>query len=398
MLQGIPNPPFEQPDASAFRSQRLLRAMFRIPHILIICASCIFFLCAGCSHLHSHTTGEFVYVSTRQPIYLRDRVAAVSTHTGQVANGQRRQGLEHGHRFIKVQDELGAIGWIEDTAVLTQAGYDQFLALAAQHAHDPVINHVILRDDMFMHLAPGVKTEHFYLLPANTKLEVLARTSIPKGGAQQPAAASEAQPGAKKSTRHKGGNKKAEAETASTPMEDWWLARDKAGHTGWMLARLLDVDVPDDIAQYSEGQRMVGAYILTTVHDPDSGKPNGEVPEYVTVLTPYKDGLPFDFDQVRVFTWDTKHHRYGTAFREHDIAGRFPVTVTQQDFGSGPVPVFTIQAEVKAPASKAGETPAGSAPMQTITYRLDGNLIRRVVPAGEKSAPALHHTQHRKRR
>lgn len=355
---------------------------------------CVLVLLAGCSHFRAHPAGEFVYVSTRQPIYLRDRVAAVSSHTGQVANGERLQVLDHAHRFIKVQTELGAIGWIEDTAVLTQAGYNQFLALAAQHARDPIINHAILRDDMFMHLTPGVKTEHFYLLPANAKLEMLARVSIPKGGAAHAEAAPEAAR-SKNKGHHKGHAKEAgesDAETA-VPMEDWWLARDSAGHTGWVLARQLDVDVPDDIAQYAEGQRMVGAYVLATAHDPDSGKPDGQVPEYVTVLTPYKDGLPFDFDQVRVFTWDQKHHRYGTAFREHDLNGHFPVTVTQQDFGNGLEPVFTIQVVAKSPP---GAVASGtSTPTETLTYRLDGNLVRRVLPAGAKSADAPRHAKHK---
>ncbi len=348
---------------------------------------------AGCGHFHSHKHVESVYVATRQPTFLRDRVAAISNHTAQVSNGERLQVLEHIHRFLRVQTEQGDIGWIEDAAVLNQAEYDSFVALQAQHAHDPVISRVVLRDDRFLHLTPGVKTEHFYLIPANTKLEMLVRASIPKavGAALLPSPAA-----THKANRNKHAAR--DSDEPAVPAEDWWLVRDSAGHTGWMLARQLDVDVPDDVAQYADGQRMVGAYVLRTVSDPASGKPNGQVPEYVTVLTSYKDGLPYDFNAVRVFTWDMQHHRYGTAFQEHNLAGFFPVTIGQQDFGNGPEPVFSIQVATVSRnrfyAAKTGETGAAlPGQTETQTYRLEGNRVHRVLPPGTKQTGSKHSTK-----
>ena len=321
---------------------------------IVVSLSGLLLCLAGCGHFHSHKHFEYAYVATRQPTYLRDRVAAVSNHTAQVSNGERLQVLEHIHRFLRVQTERGDVGWIEDAAVLNQAEYDSFIALQSQHAHDPVISRVVLRDDRFLHLSPGVKSEHFYLIPASTKLEMLARASVPKAGGSALLPPPAAQHKASRN-RHAA---QASGESA-VPMEDWWLVRDSAGHTGWMLARQLDVDVPDDVAQYADSQRMVGAYVLRTVNDAASGKPNGQVPEYVTVLTSYKDGLPYDFNEVRVFTWDTQHHRYGTAFLEHNLTGFFPVTVSQQDFGKGPEPVFSIQVATasrnRSPAAKTGD-------------------------------------------
>ena len=173
------------------------------------------------------------------------------------------------------------------------------------------------------------------------------------------------------------------AEPAAAPTRSWktggWCATSQ-GHAGWLLASRMDVDVPDEIAAYAEGQRYVGAYVLNKVIDPHVSTPSHEVPQYVTLLSPPRSGLPFDFDQVRVFTWNLRHHRYETAFRLHPIQGYLPVRVTPQT-ASGGAPTFSFQ--IANGANLITDPATGiTRPVspRTITYEMDDTRARRIGP------------------
>ena len=95
------------------------------------------------------------------------------------------------------------------------------------------------------------------------------------------------------------------------------------------------------------------------------------VPQYLMALSESKGGLPYDFDQIRVFTWNPKKERYETAYREH-LMGDLPVQVATQDFGKdGHLPVFTLRAK------------EDDQPFQARKYSLNGVLVRRVLAPGE---------------
>lgn len=369
---------------------------------LVCLAICVTLLSAlsGCTHLREHLKAEMVYVVAKQT-YLRDRVAAVSNRIALVTNGEPLEVVEHGRRFLKVKTSKGEVGWIEDHMVIDQAAYDQFAALKQQHAHDPVVATGVLRDDLYLHVKPGRDTDRFYLLPENEKLQLLVRASVPKPAPPQgvlPAA-------------HTGGgakNKKTGKESLpgepTVPMEDWWLVRDSRGQVGWMLSRRLDVDVPDEIAGYSEGQKIVGAYVLTRVHDEESSLPDKLVPEYVSVTNAYKDGLPYDFDQVRVFTWNTKKHRYETAYRQRNMEGYLPVKISEGKNAQGqPVPEFSVTVAT-SDAVQLDPATGAARPAQTevLNYQLESGMVRRLTPAGApgsaplsgKTAAASSHARH----
>jgi len=341
---------------------------------------------SGCSHLRPGPAGGSVYVTAKQT-YLRDRVAAVSNRTATVENGQRLEVLEHGRRFYRVQTEKGEQGWIDEKAVATQEVFDEFKALAQTHKNDPAVASAVVRDEVNLHLRPGRTTEVFYRLAEGDKVQLLERATLPKPVTAGAAPVKTAD---------------ALGAEAAPPvaMEDWWLARDARGRSGWLLSHYVEVDAPDSLTRYAEGQRIVGAYMLTTVHDDGAEQENKDIPIYLTVLGPYTAGLPYDFDQVRVFTWNLKMHRYETAFREKNMEGYLPVSVrmAKDPYGKSataqtPLPTFSY----KVLAADAGPVVPDAAtgmvtPGRTIekTYRLEGNLVRRVAAAGSHDEPEAH--------
>lgn len=342
-----------------------LFARERSPHCLpaLLLAACC--LLAACGRGRSKIL-EVDYVSAPQ-VNLRDRLAAVYNKTGVVKNGDRIEVLERQRRFLRVRAASGAEGWIEQRYVVSQEVYDSFQKLAQDNQTTPVQAHGITRNDTNLHIEPGRDSEHLYLLASGEKLAMLKRGTAEKPGASAPP------PKIQKS-----------AETGATPqpgLEDWWLVRDSQSRVGWVLGRMVDLDVPLEIAQYAEGQRLVSFFELNQVQDGDK-----KVPQYLAVLTEPKDGQPFDYDQVRVFTWNVRRHRYETAYRERNFEGFLPVTVSHEDFGKeGTLPVFVLH--VKDTSGDVIER----------KYKLNTPIVRRVVAPGEqKEAPVARRKKKRR--
>ena len=371
----------------------------RVPDIRLPTSVLVFILLAtlgiGCGRFRPGAATQYVYVVSKQT-FLRDRVAAVSNRVADVTNGERLQMLKHERRFLQVKTDKGKIGWLQESAVIDQAEFDRFGALDQQHAKDPVIATGVLRDGLFLHLTPGRKTEHLYLLPENDKLQLLLRASVakpvpPQGLPQPPRKHVQKEKLDPQKSSHPGAGSAAptvaEADAPVVPMEDWWLVRDQKGRVGWLLARQVDIDVPDAVAQYSEGKKIVGAYVLTKVYDEEAPTPDKQVAEYVTVVNDYKDGLPYDWNQIRIFIWNTRKHRYETAFRLRDLEGYLPVTigtihVNRDAMGKEATqPTFTIRTSPDGVAA-VDPTTGGfkAAHLEVTTFRLEGGIVRKVDP------------------
>ena len=318
----------------------------------------------------SNEQKEYAYVVATQ-VNLRDQVAAVYNKLGILHNGERVEVLDRSRRFVKVRTDKGETGWVEQRYLVGQDVFDGFKKLELDNRGALAQAHGVTRNDTNLHLTPARDADHLYQLKQGEKVVLLQRTTSAK---PVPTVMPVKQELDKK-------EKKNEPPTPS--LEDWWLMRDSAGHTGWVLGRMIDLDVPLEIAQYAEGQRIVAAFVLNQVKDEDK-----MVPEYLVVLTEPKDGMPFDYNQVRVFTWNVRRHRYETAYRERNLDGMLPVRITNEDFGKeGKLPVFILR--VKGENDNIVER----------KYKLNTPIVRRVLaPGEEKSTPSQLASKSRARR
>ena len=358
---------------------------------------------------------EYMYVSAPETS-LRDRIATMYNKVGTLHNGDRVDVLERAKRFVRVRTDGGVEGWVEQRSLVTQDVFDGFQKLAQDANGTAIQGHGTARADLNMHLTPSRDGEHLYQLKEGEKVEILQRATTDKNAPKptppaKPAAANTktqqtggqqlstpSQPPATPApaatpatstaaasqtnmpvTAAKPADKTKEVEPPKPVMEDWYLVRNSSGKVGWVLLRMVDLDVPLDVAQYAEGQRIVAYFVLNMVEENIDGQEKQE-PQYLVLLNMPKDGLAWDYNQVRVFTRNRNKHRYETAYRERNMEGYLPVKTGHAFFEKeGDLPTFTIR-KMNADGQ-----------IVESTYKMNGPIVRRLPTAEEVAEQKARH-------
>jgi hypothetical protein len=213
-----------------------------------------------------------------------------------------------------------------------------------------------------LHFGPGRDTTRVRQLNKDVPLELLTR----QPAEIKPAATAE----------------NAEQESAGPPpvgkKEDWWFVRahttDQGAMAGWLLARFVELDVPQPLPDYASaaGMRIVAWTELSRVNAA-SGKP---MPQYLLVGTHGPEGQPCDFTMMRVYTWGKQRERYETAFVESDVCGKLPIARTQVPGGAGDL-TFSFQ-----------DLSGGVA--QIRKYEMHQTMVRRVREGGAPQSRKRH--------
>ena len=292
----------------------------------------------------------------RSDIPLESRVVATVKH------GERLELLQQRRRFFRVRTASGVEGWTDERQLLAADDMRKLKDLAVRAVNMPLQGQATSFGDLNVHTQPSRQSPSFLQIKENEKVDVLLHTTAPRADVsrkslippapkkvkpveeKKPAKESKIPPvpfpkppgppadwlelsktdlPADSTDEHEGEEEKAAPEAKPLPLDDWSLIRIKTGETGWVLTRRLAMAIPDDVAQYAEGHRIVSYFSLGDVQDGDEKKKNW-------LWTTIGDGTyPYDFDSFRVFIWSLRRHRYETAYIDRNLRGYAPVLLKE---------------------------------------------------------------------
>ena len=276
-----------------------------------------------------------------------------------VKHGDRLEIVDQHRLFVKVRAPNGAEGWIEQRQLLGADDMAALKALATRAASMPSQGTATTDADIRVHILPAAGAPSFLTIKENDKVDVLThlrrpRTDLPrkplvppppkkvkatkKSGktAQIPPPPMPAPPPPPQNWLElsKSDEPEDEPQMPAPPAppvasDDWSLVRAPDGESGWVLTRRLRMAIPDEVAQYAEGHRIVSYFSLGKVQDGDQQKD-------IWLWTTVGDGLrPYDFDSMRVFAWSAHRHRYETQYIEKNLIGYSPVELETVHYSAG---------------------------------------------------------------
>jgi len=332
--------------------------------------------CGGGTARRAPSIGE-AYVGPAE-LKLRADIPPESAAVATVRHGDRLEILQQRRTsFLRVRAPNGAEGWVDARQLLGTQDMANLKELAARARNMPAQGVATTYADLRAHTQPARGAPSFLVIKEGDKVDVLANLTAARADARRqplvPPVPKQPRKSAKKSAAppkyppppmpkpppppadwlelsktglsgepapDNAGAPPPPAAPAST--DDWSLIRTASGQAGWALTRALSMAIPDEVAQYAEGHRIVSYFSLGEILDGDRKK------QQWLWTTIGAGPQPYDFDSFRVFVWSTRRHRYETAHIERNLKGYSPVLVGQvQMAGSkaqpaGAFPGFSI--------------------------------------------------------
>ena len=255
---------------------------------------------------------------------LSPRATVVAT----LSHGDKVEIVAQRRRFAKVRATGGEEGWVDGRMLLDAAQMGRMRRLALHAAQLPSQGNATVFDTLNVHTTPNRTSPSFFQLREGLAVQVVAHGLEPRAPYEPPLEDQEFFPKLLYATAP-------ETPPPAAGADDWSLIRLPDGRAGWALTRLLTMAIPDEVAQYAEGQRITAYFALGTAEDKRHTK------HHWLWTTRSRDLRPYEFDSFRVFIWSVRRQRYETVYIERNIIGYYPVEV-EQATGSSGLPGFSL--------------------------------------------------------
>ena len=304
-----------------------------IPRLLFL----LTILLSACSTPAAQKPTAGIAFAAPSTLNLRRDLGSKSSNVGVVHHGEKLDVIETRRRFVKVRTAQGVEGWTDSNLLLTPQQMDDLRRLAESAAKLPSQGGATAFDTLNIHADPNRQSPSFFQLPEAASVEVIGHRIAPRFVAVPVARRAAPAKSSKSPSRRipyllplpappaPPANWQALSrphasdlpgyqppEQKPVPNDDWSLVRTREGNVGWVLSRMLQMSIPDEVAQYAEGHRITAYLPLGDVRDKEK---NTVMHNYI--WTTISSGpVPYEFDSFRVFVWSTRHHRYETAYIE----------------------------------------------------------------------------------
>jgi hypothetical protein len=323
--------------------------MFRLRVLFAAAFVCVL---AGCSSGPPRQPAIGEAYAGPATLKLRKELDPHSPEVAAVSHGDRLAIISRRRRFVRVRTSSGVEGWTDLRQLLAASQMAELNDLAEAAARMPSHGAVTAYEALNVHTLPNRQAPSFYRIKEGELADVVGHQLTqrvpldPKSILPRPAP--KAKPPAKKKEEPRIPKvpmpappklpdnwlelsksaplpeeppEEEPVPTKPVPLDDWSLVRLKNGRAGWVLTGALRMNIPDEVAQYSEGHRITSYFATGDVND------NGQIRHHWLWTTLSSERQPYEFDSFRYFIWNLRKHRYETAYVERNLRGYFPVQV-----------------------------------------------------------------------
>ncbi|MEZ5354850.1 MAG: hypothetical protein R2762_19625 [Bryobacteraceae bacterium] len=237
--------------------------------------------------------------------------------TATVRHGERVEVLSYRRRFAEVRTAEGIEGWTDGRQLLSAKAMTALRDAHEQGRILPSQGRLIAFDLLNVHIGPNRLSPSFSQLTEDAPAELIER----KVTARTPYDPNR--------------DTSRDPVPEGTLKDDWARVRLPDGRSGWVLARMTMMDLPDEITQFANGHRITAAFPMGTVFDDGQSHQSWL---WMTIASPPEE---FQFDSMRLFAWNPKRDRYETKFVERGLRGYYPVLADTTEQGAPRIRVIT---------------------------------------------------------